>query len=48
MTCEFHSMGFRIAAQNSAEDSYIAGGAFNTWSREKIMFISVQLHYALG
>ena len=38
---------FQITAQNSAEDSYIAGGAFNTWSREKTMFISVRLHYAL-
>ena len=38
---------FQITAQNSAEDSYVAGGAFNTWSREKTMFISVKLHYAL-
>lgn len=38
---------FQITAQNSAEDSYVAGGAFNTWSREKTMFISVRLHYAL-
>ena len=38
---------FQITAQNSAEDAYLAGGAFNTWSREKTMFISVQLHYAL-
>ncbi|OQA06097.1 MAG: hypothetical protein BWY65_02276 [Firmicutes bacterium ADurb.Bin373] len=38
---------FQITAQNSATDSYIAGGAFNTWSREKTMFISVELHYAL-
>jgi len=38
---------FQITAQNSATDSYIAGGAFNTWSREKTMFISVTLHYAL-
>lgn len=38
---------FQITAQNSAEDSYTAGGAFNTWSREKTMFISVKLHYAL-
>lgn len=39
---------FQITAQNSSTDSYIAGGAFNTWSREKTMFISVKLHYALG
>lgn len=38
---------FQITAQNSATDSYTAGGAFNTWSREKTMFISVKLHYAL-
>lgn len=38
---------FQITAQNSATDSYLAGGAFNTWSREKTMFISVQLHYGL-
>lgn len=38
---------FQITAQNSATDSYIAGGAFNTWSREKTMFISVSLHYSL-
>lgn len=39
---------FQITAQNSATDSYIAGGAFNTWSREKTMFINVKLHYALS
>lgn len=38
---------FQITAQNSATDSYTAGGAFNTWSREKTMFINVKLHYAL-
>ena len=38
---------FQITAQNSAEDAYIYGGAFNTSSREKTMFISVDLHYAL-
>lgn len=38
---------FQITAQNSATDSYLAGGAFNTWSREKTMFISVRLHYGL-
>ncbi len=38
---------FQITAQNSAIDSYTAGGTFNTWSREKTMFISVKLHYAL-
>ncbi len=38
---------FQITAQNSATDSYTAGGTFNTWSREKTMFISVKLHYAL-
>lgn len=38
---------FQITAQNSAADSYTSGGAFNTWSREKTMFISVKLHYAL-
>lgn len=38
---------FQITAQNSATDSYTSGGAFNTWSREKTMFISVKLHYAL-
>ncbi len=38
---------FQITAQNSATDSYTYGGAFNTWSREKTMFISVSLHYAL-
>ena len=38
---------FQITAQNSAADAYTYGGAFNTWSREKTMFISVQLHYAL-
>lgn len=37
---------FQITAQNSATDAYTFGGAFNTWSREKTMFISVQLHYA--
>lgn len=26
---------FQITAQNSSTDSYIAGGAFNTWSRKK-------------
>ncbi len=39
---------FQITAQNSATDNYVAGGAYNTWSREKTMFISVKLHYALG
>jgi uncharacterized protein len=39
---------FQITAQNSATDSYTSGGAFNTWSREKTMFISVKLHYALS
>lgn len=39
---------FQITAQNSATDSYTAGGTFNTWSREKTMFISVKLHYALN
>ena len=38
---------FQITAQNSSTDSYMYGGAFNTWSREKTMFISVSLHYAL-
>jgi hypothetical protein len=38
---------FQITAQNSATDSYTAGGTFNTWSREKTMFINVKLHYAL-
>ena len=38
---------FQITAQNSAEDSYLYGGAFNTWSREKTMFVAVTLHYAL-
>lgn len=38
---------FQITAQNSATDSYMAGGAFNTWSREKTMFISVNLHYSV-
>ncbi len=38
---------FQITAQNSATDSYTSGGAFNTWSRGKTMFISVKLHYAL-
>ncbi|HKM38662.1 MAG TPA: SIMPL domain-containing protein [bacterium] len=38
---------FQITAQNSATDSYLAGGAFNTWSREKTMFVSVELHYGL-
>jgi len=38
---------FQITAQNSATDSYIYGGAFNTGAREKTMFISVDLHYAL-
>ena len=38
---------FQITAQNSADDVYMAGGAFNTWSYEKTMFISVTLHYAL-
>jgi hypothetical protein len=38
---------FQITAQNSATDAYSAGGTFNTWSREKTMFISVKLHYAL-
>ena len=38
---------FQITARNSAEDSYIYGGAFNTWSREKTMFVSVTLHYGL-
>jgi len=38
---------FQITAQNSSADSYIYGGAFNTWSREKTMFISVSLHYSL-
>lgn len=39
---------FQITAQNSATDSYTAGGTFNTWSREKTMFISVKLHYSLN
>jgi hypothetical protein len=39
---------FQITAQNSATDSYTAGGTFNTWSREKTMFINVKLHYALS
>jgi hypothetical protein len=38
---------FQITAQNSATDTYTSGGAFNTWSREKTMFINVKLHYAL-
>jgi hypothetical protein len=38
---------FQITAKNSATDTYTAGGTFNTWSREKTMFISVKLHYAL-
>jgi len=38
---------FQITAQNSATDSYVAGGAFNTWSREKTMFITVDLHYSV-
>ena len=38
---------FQITAQNSANDFYVYGGAFNTWSREKTMFVSVDLHYAL-
>lgn len=39
---------FQITAQNSATDTYTAGGTFNTWSREKTMFISVKLHYQLN
>ena len=38
---------FQITAQNSANDSYMYGGAFNTGAREKTMFISVTLHYGL-
>lgn len=38
---------FQITAQNSADDPYLAGGAFNTWSREKTIFVSVSLHYAI-
>jgi hypothetical protein len=39
---------FQITAQNSATDAYTYGGTFNTWSREKTMFITVELHYALN
>jgi len=38
---------FQITAQNSSSDEYSAGGTFNTWSREKTIFISVKLHYAV-
>lgn len=36
---------FQIVAQNSSEDVYSDGGAFNTWSKNKTASVTVKLYY---